>query len=293
MARPLSALLRHHKGDNTTLWAVLGLVALGALGVFALIFPLLQNLGGIGLAKGQWNLEISLTIDTPNGPVSGSVVRTYYAQAQPAIAGGGHSGRLEGEALAIEIMPGKWLFGLADNIGYPVFYTDTGGYEGSNSEAAKIRWYRSRPEGYGRAITINTDTVYEDSDTANTTRERDEIDRRNRLLRETNPRQTYPGTLITFTDINDPSSVEMVDLADLEKTFGEGVRFVEGSFNFTEKEITKGKLYNLIPWLYSGEISSTPIKDLKKKKIPGYITFGPNLSASIFDTEVFRRNKNE
>lgn len=288
MARPLSALLRHHKGDNTTLWAVLGLVALGALGVFALIFPLLQNLGGIGLAKGQWNVEISLTIDTPHGPVSGSVVRTYYAHEQPAIAGGGHSIQLAGEALAIEIMPGKWLFGLADTVEQPASYDSAGNYEGANSEAAIIRWYKNRPDGYGREITINPKIFYEDRKKSTTLREQNEIDRRNRILRETTPRDTYPGTLVTFTDITDPSTIQPVDLANLEKTFGPGFSFREGYFNFTKKDATINNIKKILPWVYA-ENDTKLAPGSKIENLPSHITRFNIINRRIFDTTQERK----
>jgi len=154
---------------------------------------------------------------------------------QPGTAHGG----TRGEALALEVLPGQWLFGLTNENGIPITEVDYPGPNRSPQERAwayKTGWWR----GEGRDITINPATVYETVPEGATSSEVNQARNRNRQLSETAPRETCPGTLVTFRDITDPSTIELVDLADLEATFGPGVRFVSGRYEFTREPRTNG-----------------------------------------------------
>jgi hypothetical protein len=213
-------------------------------------FCLLFLLAACTKNSAEWNYAIELTIDTPDGIKTGRVVRTNAIALHGGfIAQSGGSQEITGEALAIEILPGQWLFGLVNDTGFPVRYQDVEQAPLTDREkSAMMRWYESRPEGYGRDIVVNPQTVYEQIPEGLTQEEERTIQRRNAALRAEAPRSTYPGTLVTFTDINDPSTIQLVDLADLEATFGEGVRFVSGRYEYTNAPRTEGEILSILPF---------------------------------------------
>ena len=60
------------------------------------------------------------------------------------------------------------------------------------------------------------------------------------------PRDDYP-MLVTFTDINDPKSVQLVDPDDLAATFGAGVSLKRITLEITGDPVTE-KIAILMPW---------------------------------------------
>ena len=69
-------------------------------------------------------------------------------------------------------------------------------------------------------------------------------------LREThaiNP-DDYP-LLVTFTDINNPTSVKEVNPADLAATFGQGYRLKDITLEITDEKVTEGIAEATLPWL--------------------------------------------
>lgn len=77
-----------------------------------------------------------------------------------------------------------------------------------------------------------------------------EVASRFETLRETRevPRDQYP-LLVTFTDINDPTTVQRVDPDNLAATFGPGVSLRRITLEITDETVTKGKIKKLLPWL--------------------------------------------
>lgn len=61
------------------------------------------------------------------------------------------------------------------------------------------------------------------------------------------PPGNYP-LLVTFRDINDPSSVERVDPANLAATFGLGVELNRITLEITDKPVTRGRVERVLAW---------------------------------------------
>lgn len=233
--------------------------------VFAFSLMSLLLLSSCGKDSAEWNYAIELVIETPDGVKEGRVVRTGSLQYLVGFAQRrGISGSVEGEALAIEILPGQWLFGLVNENGMPrSYYEDvqSGTPQNKGEVAAFMRWYENRPEGYGRDIVVNPQTVYEHIPEDATREKERAIKSRNAQRQDAAPRSTYPGTLVTFTDINDPSTIQLVDLADLEATFGEGVRFVSGRYEYTGLPMTQSSIENVLPWVFEPLTTTTLMGD--------------------------------
>jgi hypothetical protein len=58
----------------------------------------------------------------------------------------------------------------------------------------------------------------------------------------------YPK-LVTFGDINEPSSVMEVDPTNLKATFGAGYSLGSIAMTITDEDATEGKVENLLRWL--------------------------------------------
>lgn len=207
-----------------------------------------------------FNSRTSLVIETPGGLVEGVVVRSTIVSfsAVPSGRGGTLHSEVKGEALVMEVLPGKWMFGLVFSpADPPVAYSGNSVFSIVRSEEQKDKalvFCNSAPEGLGRDITINPETVYEHVPEDATREEERAIKVRNSQLSQKTPRDTFPGLLVMFKDINDPSTIEFVDLADLEATFGEGVKFVSGRYEYTKAPRTEGVVTaGWLPWIKDKE----------------------------------------
>ncbi len=179
----------------------------------------------------EWRALTSITIETPEGLKTGEVVRwtlvdVVHPDKVSVINYAGHEAYYS-EALALEVKPGRWLIGIIKDSTPIKAHTVIDG-----NTLDRQKWYRDVPSGTGRDITGNAD---------------------------------FPGELVTFRDINDPATIEKVDLDNLEATFGPGYRFVSGRFEFTDKPITHGRIAKVLPWLGSLKWSVIGEPDFKTR----------------------------
>lgn len=154
-------------------------------------------------------------METPGGEVSGASVTAVEVDGFPAILpdAGGVESRLMGEAVAVEVAPGRWLF---------VLLTGALGW----AEAA-----------YGLG---GPGTVFEENMRAVEA----QVGKP--------PVPLPPGAylrMVTFDDINNPKTVRQVYPADLAASFGPGVRLKAVTFAVTEEPVTEGKVEAVLGWL--------------------------------------------
>jgi hypothetical protein len=192
----------------------------------------------------SWRQKLTLVVETPAGLVTGSAVteitkkddRYWWA---PPEARGVHS-YVRGEAVAVEVLPGRWLFALLDgrqdgkgdagHLVYPAFALDQAREaSGRRSYEAAMRKLRDQP--------LDTPVEIPPSD--------------------------YP-MLVTFEDIADPSSVRRVDPADLSASFGPGVRLKAVTLEITAAEVTEGRLEGVLTsWIEMRSERNNAIESLK------------------------------
>lgn len=161
--------------------------------------------------KWSWNEKITAEVQTPYGIVSGSsVIRRSLTHQNSKLAppeARGASLNVSGEAVVVEVEPGRYLFVLLNDLPNPfeVFFPGDAPVEVA-----------------GRLET----------------------------LRETREltRDQYP-LLVTFTDINDPTTVRKVDPDNLAATFGPGVSLKRITLEITDEEVTDGKIGQVLTWL--------------------------------------------
>ncbi len=165
----------------------------------------------------RWHQKMTVEVEVGGKLYSGSSVVAISVTRQPRILPAiGSKFETRGEAVVVELPDNKFLFALQKGIG-PI-YTGRVFRDKINMRATKDRW-ASKISG----------------------------------LRETRDilPKLYPW-LVTFKDINDPTSVQKVDPDDLAAHFGQGVRLKRITLEITSVWgwVTKGKVENVLGWFY-------------------------------------------
>lgn len=167
----------------------------------------------------SWHQKLTITVETPAGEVSASSVsavswRKHWIQTD----GMGWSYDLTGEAVVVEVTPGRFLFALLKGAGTTEYMgsvaaASIAGREGRVIDGAlfaEVQGKRGRAAG---VITV--------------------------------PEVQYP-MLVTFGDIADPASVKLVDPADLAASFGPGVRLKSVTLEVTDEAVTEGVVVEVL-----------------------------------------------
>ncbi len=216
----------------------------------ALVPLLLLLLTGCG-SEWNWNQKLIVTVETPSGPARGeAVVRVNITTTPDAItppeARGMHSA-YTGEAAMVALGEGRYLFAL---LGAEVQRT--------------IETFGDAPPGFG--VKAGKAAVGEWNDTIVAMRERRPL-----------PRRAWPR-FVTFADIADPASVQLVDPDDLAATFGPGHRIAAVELELTGEAPTDGAVEKVLGWIGSlkGRLKPT------NKKFADELTFEETLYADRF-----------
>lgn len=164
----------------------------------------------------SWHQKLTVTVATPQGDVSGSAVTAVSLQfpGDTILApGAAYQGGYSGEAVAVEVAPGKYLFALLDErlttLAIKVFVS-------AKAAASPLK---------------------QDAKAVEAVRERREL-----------PPADYP-LLVTFTDISDPKSVKQVKPGMLADIFGVGHSLKSITLEITDEAKTKGQATRILPWL--------------------------------------------
>jgi hypothetical protein len=170
----------------------------------------------------SWHQKLTITVETPAGGVSASSVSAVSWRKQWIRWDGmGWYYDLTGEAVVVEVAPGRFLFALLKGAGTTEYMGSVAGASIAGRE--------------GRAI-----------DGALFDEVRDKRDRAAGVI--TVPEGQYP-MLVTFGEIADPASVKLVDPADLAASFGPGVRLKSVTLEVTEEAVTLGRVEGVLGWL--------------------------------------------
>ena len=171
----------------------------------------------------DWHQKLTLEVQTPDGVKSGSTVN-YVALKKvwtPSFLGHDRVYEFSGEALALDLAPGKVLFVLLSGI--------------------------DRPPQQGMAVSVFKDLIPEEKDSSGYYIF--EAYRRISKVKETRivPRKNYP-LFLTFADLNDPRTFSIVDPDNLEATFGPGFSVKQMTLGITREKLTYGVIDPYIPW---------------------------------------------
>jgi len=192
---------------------VLGLLAGGAVALLSACNPF----GGNG-----YRFRMTVEVETPEGLKTGSSVYEVRAEKDIKLSpdmGNAHTS-IRGEAIAVDLPGGKTLFALLktvagagrDDLPYMSMKTFDPAYNNKSVESAQRI-------SSGNGIRSPADVAEGD----------------------------YP-MLVTFTDIDDPKSVQRVDPANLAASFGPGIRLKRITVEVTDDDVTTG-IEKRLRWL--------------------------------------------
>jgi hypothetical protein len=208
------------------------LMALAGLALMAALSLGVYNSGYVW--PWAWHQKVALTVQTPTGDVTGSAVQSVAWRANFFSGGwGGASYHQEtvGEAVALEVGPGKYLFLLmapGDGKG------DTSAYM---ADLATQVLYETRGRVWGTKAFARVKTV------------------KGEVL--TVPAELYP-MLVTFGDVARPESVMQVDPANLAASFGPGYALKAITLTITDEPVTKGTVEKVLPWYFDPKVMDNP-----------------------------------
>jgi len=192
------------------IWRTISALAITILSVAALS-------GCTLLGRSTYRFELTVEVDTPEGPRRGSsVIEVWASYNMPGSQE--RLWRVRGEAVAVDLPDGKTLFTLLK----------TGAIHG---DMAGLSMEALDPA-------FKNDVV----ESAERIAERKKI---------TSPATVAPAsypTLVTFGDIADPTSVELVDPDNLAATFGEGTALRRITVQITDDPVTTG-IEKRLGWL--------------------------------------------
>lgn len=178
-----------------------------------------------------WHQKLTLVIDTPQGEVSGSSVvevRVGFYEGGQFMSGTEVEYDVTGEAVVVEVLPGRYLFALLGNSEELFFYAATDRFEG----LTRGEWLRLIPDQTD-PVTLTGDLI---------------------------------PMLVTFADIEDPKTVELVDPADLAASFGPGVVLKTVVLEVTDEPLTDGRVERLLGWWLS--MRSGPTDGMVSLRLP-------------------------
>jgi hypothetical protein len=169
-------------------------------------------LSGCWRNRYSWNQKMTVTVSTPTGDMSASAVTSISVLVGKQIMTGNDKALTYfGEAVALEVKPGKYLFAL---IGEETKWLAQQAFGERVPEHPPDRTYDA-VEGIRDTTTLSI--VH------------------------------YPR-LVTFKKLTAPQSVELVEPNNLAKTFGEGYALKSITLEITDEPMTEGVIEKLLPW---------------------------------------------
>jgi hypothetical protein len=202
----------------------------------------------------SWRQKLTVTVETPAGEVSESTVSAVsWRKLWLDWDGMGWSYGLTGEAVVVEVTPGRYLFALLQGAGTTEYMgsvaaASIAGREGRVLDEAlfsEVHYRRDRAAG---VIVV--------------------------------PEYQYP-LLVTFDDITRPETVREVEPGDLAAVFGEGVRLKAVTLEITRGAVTEGRVEGVLGWM--PEYPESPI-------IPKLDPMDFSLSGTLRQGDFIRRH---
>jgi hypothetical protein len=202
----------------------------GSMSIWRLCFLLVTALALSGcdqFGNGTYRFRMTVVVETPDGVKSGSSVYQIDVAQRLQVTPESQVRKvaLTGESVAVEIAPGRTLFTLLKTV--------------SNNDSIFLMSLRSlQPncrQTYGSAEECTIDAMVSRLSKAGPGKPF--------IVKPEN----YP-MMVRFGNLNDPSSVELVDPDDLAASFGEGVRLKRITVQLTDDPLTTG-IEKRLGWL--------------------------------------------
>jgi hypothetical protein len=175
----------------------------------------------------DWNQKVTVEVQTPEGIKSAaSVQHIEWACCGPikAMDGPSASSKVVGEAVVVDL-GGKYLFALLRGDG-----TSFAG--AADSIASFALWGPRKALGTEEGLRYMTSLPYGTSAVL------------------------QPGNLpllVTFTDVNNPETVKLVNPANLAASFGQGYALKSISVEITHEKVSEGEIEKVLGWIKTFE----------------------------------------
>jgi hypothetical protein len=185
--------------------------------------------------QASWREKRTIVVETPTGEISASGVWEHTMHDNrgvwiPEARGVGTTSR--GEAIPLEVAPGKWLFVLF-------------GGDRANQIVPQDLDSQGGVHGYARLL---NDTIGE-------------------VKLATNPKgEPLRFGMVTFLDIDDPTSARFIENGDIEPFFGPGYRIVSSTVEITNEPVTEGRVIEVLNWWM--DYRAGPYNEMDYLKIP-------------------------
>ena len=177
-----------------------------------------------------YRYRLTVEVDTPDGVKTGSSVievDTEVAGGYSIPTPGRVTNRVRGEAVTVDLGEGRVLFALLRSEA-DIDWAGRGMYRLSPQYAGE----NALRDGYRNMLRHRPERT---------------VPRHFSRADQVNKRSAYP-MLVTFGDLDDPTSVEEVDPDDLAATFGEGVSLKRITVQITDDPVTSG-IEQRLGWL--------------------------------------------
>lgn len=225
-------------------------------------------LSGCALAEDKapdYRYRLTVEVETPEGLKTGSSVIQVEQSLGGAASAGGLAGgqiyyKVRGEAVAVDLPGGRTLFALLRS--------------SNDVEWAARVMQMLAPKIQGEPWAESFDNVLMIKGAV-------EVPRMWPGNATLSMRSAYP-MLVTFGDIADPTSVELVDPNDMVTTFGEGVKLKRIIAELTDDSVTSG-IGARLEWLenlWPNKLNGDRYEDFENEAIAAH------LSANSFSTEI-------
>lgn len=183
--------------------------------LLAAVLAALPGCGLFGFQDWTWHQKLTVVVETPRGEITASSVTVAEWEMPPKwfkigdSGGGGGAGTLKGEAVVLEVVPGRYLFVLL---------------KGYSPETAVFVLADPPLSGYGR------EEFRRGLDGLETSVEPREL-----------PREAYP-IFATIDDPTNPSTLKQIDADRLDTAFGAGVRLKSVLISVSDEPQTEGRV---------------------------------------------------
>ena len=163
----------------------------------------------------EWHQKLSLIVETPNGRQieASSVSKVTLVDSRSRLnvpEARGVRFELYGEAVALEITPGRYIFMLL------------GGVEDLAQSQLPLEYNTRDLDGWVDDVKAQDGRVVSVAD--------------------------WSPQFVTFDDISDPSTVQSIDPDNLNVWFGEGHAITSIEFRITSEPVTDGVILDLFDW---------------------------------------------
>lgn len=179
---------------------------------------LLGGLFGCGPEEYDWSQRLTVTVETPDGPVSGSTVyrmfATLYGPDGQAITGSTARYGYRGENAVVDLGEGRFIFVDLLISGDTLYSLDPDRHGGLSLQ--------DRAEWLPMALESREPFVV--------------------------PVDRFPR-LVTFGDITDPLTADIFEVGEMEAIFGEGYEIASMEWQVVDDAPTSGRVLEVLPWL--------------------------------------------